>query len=108
VRLLCSVYKEHVQVGTLAGLQDGLQYTSCLSVADAPGRSEPGTGSISSKEIYRTLEKMSYGHIVAIEYAPKGIGVASLKRAVDQFRAAVNERGAPIASPLNPTEGSFV
>ncbi len=108
VRLLCSVYEEHMQVGTLAGLQGALDYTSCLTLADAPGRSEPGTGSIPLKEVYRTLQKSGYSHTVAMEYAPKGTTVASLKRAVDQFRAAVNESGATPASPLNPTEGPFV
>lgn len=108
VRLLCSVYEEQLQAGTLVGLPDALEYSACITLADAPGRVEPGTGSLPLKDVYRTLQKKGYNQTVAMEYTPKGDPVASLRRAVDQFRAVVNERSAPSASPLNPTEGPLV
>ena len=108
VRLLCSVFEEQAEVGNASGLREALEYASVVTVANAPGRTEPGTGLIDFKEVYKALQKAGYSHTVAMEYTPKGRTVASLKRAVDEFRVAVNERGASAVNPLNPTEGPFV
>ncbi len=109
VRLLFDVYDEHAQGGNLLNaLRDALEYTSVVTVADAPGRIEPGTGSIDFPEVYRTIQKSGYSHTIAMEYKPRGSAIASLKRAADKFRAGVKERGTPAANPLASPEGSLV
>ncbi len=109
VRLLFDLYGEHAQGGNvLNALRDALEYTSVVTIADAPGRVEPGTGSIDFTEVYRTIQKSGYSHTIAMEYKPRGSAIASLKRAVDRFRAGVKERGTPVANPLASPEGSFV
>ncbi len=105
LRLLFNAYHEQVQQGNVAAaLRDALEYTAVVHLADAPGRHDPGTGSMDFREIYRVLSKGGYSHTVGMEYLPKGELVASLRTAVDSFRAGVNERG---GSPV-PTEAGFV
>jgi hydroxypyruvate isomerase len=100
-RLLFSTYDEQVQTGNaLASLRDALEYTEVIHIAEAPGRAEPGPA---SREIYRAIQKGNYTRTLGMEYKPKGGAVASLRRAIDQFRAAVNERVTPI-----PTETPLV
>ena len=101
LRLVFSVYDEQVQTGTaIPALRDALEYTELIHMAEAPDRAEPGTASL---EIYRALQKGNYTHTVGMEYKPKGKAVASLKRTIDQFRAAINERATPV-----PTETPLV
>ena len=105
LRLLFNVFHEHMQHGNVAAtLREALEYTAVVHLADAPGRQDPGTGSIDFREIYRVLSKGGYSHTVGMEYVPKGDLVASLRKAVDGFRAGVNERGGTAAS----TEAGFV
>lgn len=109
VRLLFDIYHEQVQTGAvLPVLKEAVDYTVVFHVADAPGRSDPGTGQIPYREIYQAIQKSGYTRYVAMEYRPKGAVVASLEKAVDEFRAAVNERGDP-ARPMDlSSEGSRV
>lgn len=105
LRLLFNVYHEQVQQGNVtATLRDALEYTALVHIADAPGRDDPGTGSIDFREVYRVISKGGYSHTVGMEYLPKGDPVGSLRTAVDSFRAGVNERGGLAAS----TEAGFV
>jgi len=109
VRLMFDVYGEQTQGGNLlTALRDALDYTSLVTVADAPGRAEPGTGSIDFTEVYQTIQKSGYSRTVAMEYKPRGSAIASLKRAADKFRAGVKERATPGANPPASPEGSFV
>lgn len=105
VRIAFSVYDEQVRNGSaLSDLKEALDFCELVRIADSPGQGAPGTGTIDFKELYRALQKGGYSHMLAMEYKPKGDAVASLKKAVDEFRAAVNERGMPAGT----TEGSLV
>ncbi len=109
VRLLFDIYHEQVQTGAvLPVLKEAIDYTAVFHVADAPGRNDPGTGQIPYREVYQAIQKSGYTRYVAMEYRPKGEVVASLEKAVDDFRAAVNERGDPARPMDRSSEGSRV
>ena len=46
---------------------------SHVQVADAPGRHEPGTGSIRFAQVWQALHEIEYGGLVAAEYRPEGV-----------------------------------
>lgn len=45
-----------------------------VQVADAPGRSEPGTGEINVPNVLRAIQTAGYGGLVGLEYRPTGAG----------------------------------
>jgi len=45
-----------------------------VQVADAPGRSEPGTGEINVPNVLRVIQDTGYDGLVGLEYTPTGIG----------------------------------
>jgi hydroxypyruvate isomerase len=49
-------------------------HTWHVQVADAPGRSEPGTGEINVPNVLRAIEAAGYGGLVGLEYRPTGTG----------------------------------
>jgi hydroxypyruvate isomerase len=49
-----------------------------VQIADAPGRHQPGTGSLDLAGYLEKLETAGYSGFVGIEYAPEGETVASL------------------------------
>jgi hydroxypyruvate isomerase len=90
VRLLFDIYHEQVQTGNvIQTLKAAAPYTRVFHVADNPGRNDPGTGEMNYANIYRAIRETGYDGFVTMEYLPKGEPVASLKKAVDDMRAAI-------------------
>jgi hydroxypyruvate isomerase len=97
VKLLFDIYHEQVQVGNpIPVLQEAVDHVAVFHVADAPGRHDPGTGTMDWTAIYKAIQKTGYKGYVTMEYLPAGEQVASLIKAVDGFRAAV--RSTPATS----------
>jgi hydroxypyruvate isomerase len=90
VRLLFDIYHEQVQIGNvIRTIQDAAAYTEVFHVADNPGRNDPGTGEMNYANIYKAIQKTGYKGYITMEYLPLGEPVASLKKAVDDMRAAI-------------------
>jgi hydroxypyruvate isomerase len=87
--LLFDIYHEQVQTGSvLPMIEQALPYVKVFHVADHPGRSDPGTGKMNYPEIYAAIRKTTYSGYLTMEYRPAGEQVASLIKAVNQFRAS--------------------
>ncbi len=73
VGLLCDIYHRQVMgeepIPTIARLKDTIGH---IQFADAPGRHEPGTGSIEFPRFFRALDAMGYDGWTAAEYVPSG------------------------------------
>ena len=90
VRLLFDLYHEQVQQGNvIRTLTEAAPYTAVFHVADNPGRNDPGTGEMNYPNIYKAIQKTGYSGYLAMEYLPLGESVASLTKAIDDFRAAL-------------------
>lgn len=91
VRLLYDLYHEQVQTGdALAPLAAALPYVRVFHVADAPGRHDPGTGTMNYDAIYKAIQKAGYKGHIALEYLPQGNDqAASLIRAADAMRKSL-------------------
>jgi hydroxypyruvate isomerase len=90
-RLLFDIYHEYVQNGDpIAVMNDAEPYTAVYHVADAPGRHDPGTGTMKWSEIYKAIGKSGYSGYLTLEYLPQGEQVASMIQAVTQMRKSVN------------------
>jgi len=89
VRLLFDIYHEQVQEGNvIRTLTEAAPLVAVFHVADNPGRNDPGTGEIHYGNVYKAIQKTGYSGYVCMEYLPLGEQVASLTKAVDDFRAA--------------------
>ena len=102
VRLLYDLYHEQVQTGDAAvGIESALPYVKLFHIADAPGRRDPGTGSIRFDAIYQTIRKLGFEGHIAMEYRPGGEAAVSLIRAVDAMRKSLGTEtpAAPGAPP---------
>jgi hydroxypyruvate isomerase len=90
VRLLFDIYHEQVQIGNvIRTITAAADQVAVFHVADNPGRNDPGTGEIHYANVYKAIQKTGYGGYVTMEYLPLGDQTASLKKAVDDFRAAL-------------------
>ena len=58
-------------------------------VADNPGRNDPGTGEINYTSVYKVIQKTGFSGYLTMEYLPLGDQVASLTKAVNDFRSAL-------------------
>jgi len=90
LRLLFDIYHEQVETGSvLDAIREAAPYTEVFHVADAPGRHEPGTGTIDYPKVYQAIEETGFEGCIAMEYLPTRDPVASLIASVDQMRAAL-------------------
>ena len=95
-RQLFDIYHEFVQHGDpIAAIQEAEPYVNVFHVADAPGRNDPGTGSMKWDEIYKAIGKTDYSGYIAMEYVSKQDAVDSLIKAVTQMRSNLNSVAAP-------------
>jgi hydroxypyruvate isomerase len=79
VRLLLDLYHSAVMSERLEEVVgDHLSLVGHIHVADAPGRHEPGTGSIEWPAAIRWLERSGYTGRLGLEYRPTGDSVSSL------------------------------
>lgn len=84
VQFLYDLFHEQIAEGNLIEkLEKHIDVIGLIHVADVPGRHEPGTGEINYANIYRTLARLNYRHVVAMEFRPTGDEVATLRAAKD-------------------------
>lgn len=89
VRLLFDLYHEQVQVGNVIRTAvEAAPWVAVYHVADNPGRNDPGTGEMNYGNIYKAIQKTGYKGYLTMEYLPLGEQVASLTKAVNEFRSA--------------------
>lgn len=82
VQFLYDLFHEQIGEGNLIEkLEKHIDVIGLIHVADVPGRHEPGTGEINYANIYRTLARLKYQHMVAMEFHPTGDEVATLRAA---------------------------
>lgn len=66
------VYHEQTMTGDAIGaLERHVGRIGHVQVADAPGRNEPGTGTVDFPRLFATLDRLGYGGYVGCEYKPK-------------------------------------
>jgi hydroxypyruvate isomerase len=70
VRLLADLYHLSVNGDDLDGVCANVGPIGHVQIADAPGRGEPGTGSLDLDGYLTTLEKGGYDGYVGLEYKP--------------------------------------
>jgi hydroxypyruvate isomerase len=92
VQFLYDMFHEQIAEGNLIEkLIKHIDIIGLIHVADVPGRHEPGTGEINYLNIYRTLMKLNYHHVVAMEFRPIGDPVDTLRAAREMVaRATTN------------------
>ena len=82
VQFLYDLFHEQIAEGNLIEkLEKNIDVIGLIHIADVPGRHEPGTGEINYASIYRTLARLNYKHVVAMEFLPTGDPAASLRAA---------------------------
>jgi len=80
VRFLYDLFHEQIAEGNLIEkLEKNIDTVDLIHIADVPGRHEPGTGEINFTNIYRTLGRLKYKGMVAMEFYPTGDPVAMLR-----------------------------
>ena len=91
VQFLYDLFHEQIAEGNLIEkLMRNIDVIGLIHVADVPGRHEPGTGEINYMNIYRTLVRLNYKHVVAMEFKPIGEPVAALRAAREMVARAVS------------------
>jgi hydroxypyruvate isomerase len=81
VKVLYDFYHEQRGSGNLIEkLEQNIEWVGLVHIADVPGRHDPGTGEINYANIYRALGRLGYSRFIAMEYAPIGDPVASLRK----------------------------
>lgn len=90
VKLLFDIYHEQVQQGNvIRTLTEAAPNVAVFHVADNPGRNDPGTGEINYPNVYKAIQKTGFSGYLTMEYLPLGDQVASLTKAVNDFRSAL-------------------
>lgn len=91
MRLLLDAYHALMMDEDLAEVIGGdVEFVGHVQIADAPGRHEPGTGTIDWDMQLRTLRRLGYTGYWGMEYVPSADTVASLV-AVEQISKAVEK-----------------
>ncbi len=97
---LCDLY--HVameQMDPTAELERNYAYIDHVQIADAPGRHEPGSGTIDFHKALGRLVQLGYGGYVACEYRPSGPSAESFS-----WRPAFERAAMDAAPPQGPSE----
>lgn len=90
VQFLYDMFHEQIAEGNLLEkLIKNIDLIGLIHVADVPGRHEPGTGEINYMNVYRTLVRLNYRHVVAMEFKPIGDPVTTLRAAREMVARAV-------------------
>jgi len=106
VRFLYDFFHEQIAEGNLISkLEQNLDLTGLVHIADVPGRHEPGTGEINYATIFRKLGQLGYSRYVAMEFIPTGDVVTSLRTAREFAEKYANE-GRALAACLTALEES--
>ena len=92
VKVLYDFYHEQRGSGNLIEkLENNIYWVGLVHIADVPGRHDPGTGEINYANIYRALGRLNYNRFIAMEYAPIGDRVASLRKSKIEAEQALTE-----------------
>lgn len=84
VGVLLDVYHQQCQHGdVIETLTGALDYLEHVHFADAPGRTEPGTGELAMERILAALEEAGYDGYVGAEFTPTGDPDETLREAVE-------------------------
>lgn len=79
IGLQFDVFHEYVSGGDIYQfLQQQCSSITHFQFSDAPGRHQPGTGSIDFQKVFDLLQEQSYKHWVSAEYMPSGSSSDSL------------------------------
>jgi hydroxypyruvate isomerase len=85
VKVLYDLYHEQRGLGNLIEkLEKNIDEVGLIHVADVPGRHEPGTGEVNYRNVYRTLARLQYRAVIAMEFYPTGDVVETLRRAREE------------------------
>ena len=69
VKMLYDIYHQSVMGDfSMEDIKENIDIIGHFHVADAPGRHEPGTGSVNYREILREIGALPYGGYVGLEY----------------------------------------
>ena len=82
LKVLYDLYHEQRTHGNLLEkLEANIDQVGLIHVADVPGRHQPGTGEINYPHIYRTLARLNYQGILAMEFYPTTDPATTLRQA---------------------------
>ncbi len=85
VKVLYDLYHEQRQNGNLTEkLEKNIDQVGLVHVADVPGRYEPGTGEMNYCNLYKTLGKVGYKGVIAMEFYSTGDAVETLRKAREE------------------------
>jgi len=85
LKVLYDLYHEQRGQGNLIEkLEKNIDEVGLIHVADVPGRHEPGTGEVNYGNVYRTLARLGYRGVIAMEFYPTGDVVETLRRAREE------------------------
>jgi hydroxypyruvate isomerase len=85
MKVLYDLYHEQRGQGNLIEkLEKNIDEVGLIHVADVPGRHEPGTGEVNYGNVYRTLARLQYRGVIAMEFYPTGDVVETLGRAREE------------------------
>ena len=80
--VLYDLYHEQRSQGNLIEkLERNIDQVGLVHVADVPGRHQPGTGEMNFNQLYKTLARLRYAGIVAMEFYPTGDAAETLRKA---------------------------
>jgi hydroxypyruvate isomerase len=80
VKFLYDFYHEQIAEGNLIQkLENNIDFTGVVHIADVPGRHEPGTGEIDYRNIFKKLGQLKFDRYAAMEYLPTYDAVESLR-----------------------------
>ena len=80
VKILYDAYHMYLVEGKIAEtVEESLDAINYIHIADAPGRHEPGTGTINYRAFMKHLAKIGYKNVIGFELYPKSGTEAAVK-----------------------------
>ena len=80
VKLLYDVYHQQITEGNvIQNVTDHIDLIGHVSVADVPGRHEPGTGELNYENVFSALDDAGYEGYVGLEFSPTGDSAEAIK-----------------------------
>jgi len=70
-------------------LTEAAPHVAVIHIADNPGRNDPGTGELNYTNVFRAIQKTGFSGYIGMEYKPLGDPVASLTKAIQGMRTAL-------------------
>lgn len=81
LKVLYDLYHEQRSHGNLIEkLENNIDQVGLIHVADVPGRHQPGTGEMNFRTLFRTLGRLRYTGVVAMEFYPTGDAIETLRK----------------------------